>query len=205
MNLWMKQNFEKQFPENGLEGIFLSESKQKEIEKEKIHIQLKDLGDVNHSYAPTISIGEGLYSNVVLVKNWKTGVSYAMKKIKSTYLDCEEVKKYFINEVSIHQRLIHPNIIKVEEVLKDKNDYLLLLEYAEGGNLENYIRNQRKLNIDEALFFFIQICNALKFLHSSNIIHRDIKSRNVLITKERIIKLCDFGWASILQRKEKFA
>lgn len=127
-----------------------------------------------------------------------------MKRIKGFYLRNEEVTRYFLNEINIHQRLIHPNIIKVEEVLKDKNDYILLLEYAEGGNLENYIVNHRKLKIDEAIFFFIQICNALKFLHSLNIIHRDIKPRNVLLTKDRIIKLCDFGWASVLKGNEKF-
>ena len=74
----------------------------------------------------------------------------------------------------------------------------ILMEYADGGDLEGVIKNQgRQLMLEsEALYFFVQICFALKFLHDKNVIHRDLKPQNIFLSeRRRVLKLGDFGFA----------
>ena len=103
------------------------------------------------------------------------------------------------NEINIHSKLAHENIIKLYNIHEDNENIDIIMEYAENGNLYELIsKEQGGLSESKAFDYFIQVVNAVYYLHNNNIIHRDIKPENILIGNDNKIKLCDFGWAKEL-------
>ena len=146
-----------------------------------------------------IELGIGSYGRVYLVTNKFNNKKYALKvinknKLMQIYSDCRLVQ----NEVEIHSKLNHPNIIRLYNMKETENEIQILLEYAEKGSLFDLIQKTNGLDELKAFEYFIQIVNAVYFLHQNNIIHRDIKPENILIDENNALKLCDFGWAKEL-------
>ncbi len=103
------------------------------------------------------------------------------------------------DEINIHSKLYHQNIIKLYSVYEDDETINIILEYAKGGNLYQLIKDEKNgFSESKAFDYFIQVINAVYYLHSNNIIHRDIKPENILIGDDNKLKLCDFGWAKEL-------
>ena len=124
-----------------------------------------------------------------------------------TRLMKEDSKKQIYNEASIMKKLFHPNVISFKDVFKDtKLDYFyIVMEYANDGDLSKKIKTQKNKIIGEKYFseekimqYFYQICRGLQYIHSKNIIHRDIKSQNIFLMKNGKIKIGDFGIAKAL-------
>ena len=146
-----------------------------------------------------VELGIGSYGRVYLVTNKFNNKKYALKvinknKLMQIYADCRLVH----NEVELHSKLNHPNIIKLYNMKETENEIQILLEYAKNGNLFDIIQKNNGLDELKAFEYFIQIVNAVYFLHQNNIIHRDIKPENILIGENDVLKLCDFGWAKEL-------
>ena len=146
-----------------------------------------------------IELGIGSIGRVYLVTNKFNNKKYALKvinknKLMQIYSDCRLVQ----NEVEIHSKLNHPNIIRLYNMKETENEIQILLEYAEKGSLFDLIQKTNGLDELKAFEYFIQIVNAVYFLHQNNIIHRDIKPENILIDENNALKLCDFGWAKEL-------
>ena len=146
-----------------------------------------------------VELGIGSYGHVYLVTNKFNNKKYALKvinknKLMQIYADCRLVQ----NEVEIHSKLNHPNIIRLYSMKETNNEIQILLEYAQNGNLFDIIQKNNGLDELKAFEYFIQIVNAVYFLHQNNIIHRDIKPENILIGENDVLKLCDFGWAKEL-------
>ena len=100
-------------------------------------------------------------------------------------------------------RLRHPNIIKFKEIITDKkNDYChIIMEYADGGDLNEKIKSQKSYFQEEQILnWFCQICLGLKYIHEHKIIHRDLKTQNIFLTKKNEIKLGDFGISKNLKK-----
>ena len=155
-------------------------------------------------------IGKGSFGTVYLCQNLKLKELCVIKRINLSKLDDKE-KEETINESKILQKLDHQNIIKFYDVFIEKKSEItlnLVTEYADGGDLSEKIKNQKKNNYfpeNEILDYFIQICFALKHIHDKKIIHRDLKSQNIFLTKKGIVKLGDFGVAKNLQNTWKKA
>ena len=149
-------------------------------------------------------IGGGSFGQVFLVMNTINKKLYAIKhmtkKSLSTKLNSFEG---IYKEIYIQSRIDHPNILPILYVKETSTDFHLVLEYASGGSLFHFIRKNKYL--DEALAFrlFIQVINAVYFLHKNNLIHRDIKPENILLFDNNIIKLCDFGWCVKLEEGQQ--
>ena len=153
------------------------------------------------SYKIIKKIGEGSFGVVYLAQYLKTSTLCVVKKIDFIGLSKEEIKESY-NEVNLLKKLDHPNIIKFIEVNPTKKNIEILTEYAEKGDLYNQlnIQKEKKTYFPEKIIidWLIQSCQALKYIHSKHIIHRDIKPHNIFLTKKGSIKLGDFGVSKTL-------
>jgi len=118
----------------------------------------------------------------------------------------EDAKKEAYKEAKILEKLDHSNIVRFIEVFRSNKPYPTLnivMEYADGGDLNKLIKMQQKENCyfseDKILDWFCQICLAVKHLHDKKILHRDLKSGNIFLTKGGIVKLGDFGISKRLE------
>lgn len=139
-------------------------------------------------------IGSGSYGDVYLSKNNNDNKFYAVKVLlKAKIIEKTGHLDNIYKEIKLHSKLEHKNIIKLISYYENENNIILIMEYAKKGTLFNYIRNRKYLSEKEAFSFFIQVANAIYFLHCNKLVHRDIKPENLLLTENNIVKLCDFG------------
>jgi NIMA (never in mitosis gene a)-related kinase len=154
-------------------------------------------------------IGQGSYGGVYIVhlKN-NTAKRYVLKRVPLNSLSPKE-KKSAEQEVQLLQTLQHPNIVRYKDSFLDNRDkdLCIVMRYCEGGDLSSKIKEYRGKSIPESLImkWFVQIALALDFIHNRKVLHRDLKSQNVFLTKEGQIKLGDFGIARVLNRTVDFA
>ena len=148
-------------------------------------------------------LGEGSFGKAYLATAENEDKKYVIKQIVMDGMTDKEKRETF-NEAAILKRLDHPNIIKFKEVFiqrKPKETLNIVTEYADGGDLEQKIEEQKKKPFPETqiLDYFTQICLALQHLHKKKIIHRDLKGGNVFLMQSGIVKLGDFGIAKGLK------
>jgi serine/threonine protein kinase len=145
-------------------------------------------------------LGSGSFGRVFLVSHNETKELFALKTIEKRKIMMTYGKSDIIyDEINIHSKLYHQNIIKLYSVYEDDETINIILEYAKGGNLYQLIKDEKNgFSESKAFNYFIQVINAVYYLHSNNIIHRDIKPENILIGDDNKLKLCDFGWAKEL-------
>ncbi len=147
----------------------------------------------------------GKYERVDVLGYGATGIVYlawdtllrkqvALKEINVQAGDMER----FLEEARLLDRLHHPNIVQVHSVDKVDGKILIAMEYVPGVNLQELLRQQGKLPVSQALDIAIQVLDALDYAHQNHTIHRDIKPGNILIRKDGVVKLVDFGLATIL-------
>ena len=106
-------------------------------------------------------------------------------------------KKQFYREAEVIAKLSHPNIVAIYDVGEDKGLSYLAMEYLEGESLEKYTNKNDLLSITKCVDIIIQACNALEYAHNHDIVHRDIKSANIMLVEDGLVKVTDFGIARI--------
>mgnify|MGYP002624194063 CR=1 FL=1 len=149
-------------------------------------------------------IGCGSFGQVFLVMNTINKKLYAIKHMEKKSLSNKlDSFEGIYKEIYIQSRIDHPNILPILYVNETSTDFDLVLEYASGGSLFHYIRRKKYLTEPLAFSLFIQVINAIYFLHKNNFIHRDIKPENILLFDNNIIKLCDFGWCVRLEEGQQ--
>jgi len=139
-------------------------------------------------------LGHGASGIVYLAWDTLLGRHVALKEINLQAADDAR----FIEEARVLDRLRHPNIVRVNNVDRIDGQLIIDMEYVQGTNLQKYMRQNGRLSVREALSTAVQICDALDFAHKHHIIHRDIKPANILISREGLAKIVDFGLAEIL-------
>ena len=149
-------------------------------------------------------IGQGAFGKVNLGLNILTGRIVAIKSFnKQTLNKNNENKKKILYEIDLMKKLNHSNITKILENFETEKYILIIMEYINGGNLFSFVKKRRKLSEKTAKFLFKQIIQGIKYIHSKNIVHRDIKLENILIDLKNNIKICDFGISKILNDKNQ--
>lgn len=139
-------------------------------------------------------LGQGSFGKCYLIVEKSTRKQYVCKEISITNLRQQQVKEA-LKEGKMMEKLHHPFIVGLKEVIKSKTKINIVMEYAEGGDLQRYLKSYGSTLMPEAEVkrLMVQICLALKYLHERNIIHRDLKPENIFLSKEKDVKLGDFG------------
>ena len=151
------------------------------------------------------NLGKGSFGSVYIVKRKENQKIYAMKRVTLMNLG-EKEKQNSFNEVRLLASLSHPNIIGYKEAFFDQKSSTLniVMEYADDGDLSTKIKNniKRHVQFDENTIWniLIQILEGINYLHKSKIIHRDLKSANIFLTKKGIVKIGDLN-VSIIAKK----
>ncbi|XP_042612345.1 MAP/microtubule affinity-regulating kinase 4-like isoform X2 [Cyprinus carpio] len=141
------------------------------------------------------TIGKGNFAKVKLARHILTGKEVAIKIIDKTQLNPTSLQKLF-REVRIMKTLRHPNIVRLFEVIETEKTLYLVMEYASGGEVFDYLVSHGRMKEIEARAKFRQIVSAVHYCHQKNIVHRDLKAENLLLDADANIKIADFGFSN---------
>ncbi|XP_042185324.1 serine/threonine-protein kinase MARK2 isoform X5 [Oncorhynchus tshawytscha] len=141
------------------------------------------------------TIGKGNFAKVKLARHVLTGKEVAVKIIDKTQLNSSSLQKLF-REVRIMKLLNHPNIVKLFEVIETEKTLYLVMEYASGGEVFDYLVAHGRMKEKEARAKFRQIVSAVQYCHQKCIVHRDLKAENLLLDSDMNIKIADFGFSN---------
>lgn len=161
------------------------------IESNNAVYEIFNTNILGQSSNSVVYLGRCISSKLDILKNNNL---VAIKKIMLNLTN----NTYQLNEIDIIKEIMnydHPNIIKCYDVIEHHNIVYIVMEYCRGGDLSQLLKNNymKEINIK---YYFKQIIDGMKFLHEKNIIHRDIKPKNILISDDKkTIKICDFGFA----------
>jgi serine/threonine-protein kinase len=164
--------------------------------------------DSNPQEAPYLPEQIGKYKILQIIGMGGMGVIYkavqhplnrivALKVLPPQLSNNEEMSKRFEIEAKAISLLQHQNIVSIYEYGEDKGYHFFAMQFIDGENLAVRIQRKKVMPITEIIDISKQICRGLRYAHSQNVIHRDIKSQNVLIDKENVARLSDFGIAKI--------
>lgn len=160
---------------------------------------------LNNRYEIHEKVGEGGMSFVYRAIDLESGNVVAVKILKKEFCYDEEFIKRFRNEATAAQKLSHPNIVSIYDMGNDDDIQYIVMEYIDGLTLDKLIKAKKKLPWRNTLKITAQILSAVEHAHSHNIIHRDIKPLNIMITEEGVVKLTDFGIARAVSSATKSA
>ncbi|XP_029336333.1 serine/threonine-protein kinase Nek1 isoform X8 [Mus caroli] len=157
-------------------------------------------------YVRLQKIGEGSFGKAVLVKSTEDGRHYVIKEINISRMSDKE-RQESRREVAVLANMKHPNIVQYKESFEENGSLYIVMDYCEGGDLFKRINAQKGtlFQEDQILDWFVQICLALKHVHDRKILHRDIKSQNIFLTKDGTVQLGDFGIARVLNSTVELA
>jgi NIMA (never in mitosis gene a)-related kinase len=167
------------------------------------------------TYKKVSTLGTGSFGTAYLVECQSDKQMAVIKQVDISAMS-EQEKRETLFEAKILEVLNHPNIVRFREVYKTKKGKLcIVMDYADGGDLQTKVKDRLKqktssgkvnyMTENEVLDIFTQICLAIKHTHDKKILHRDLKSQNIFLTKRGIVKLGDFGIARVLSHTRSAA
>ena len=163
---------------------------------------------IDYKYNQIEYLGKGGFGKVILAENKDTKKKVAIKYITFEHMD-EYSRNKIVQEGQILFKFIHNNIIKFEEFSYNNSRAILIMEYAEGGDLNKRINEQKEkkkpFKEEVIITWFLELCNVVKYCHEQHTIHRDLKPLNIFLTKDDHIKLGDFGISKILNSTRDIA
>ena len=174
----------------------LDDSKKKEKEEDETEIKVGN-------YMIKKTLGKGTFGKVKLGIYIPTKEKVAIKILEKSKIIEKDDEIRVKREFEMLTLFSHPNVILVAEIFESGGSFYSVMEYCEGGELFNYIVKNRRLSQNEAAFFYYQLINGLEYIHSLGIVHRDLKPENLLLTKDHILKIIDFGLSNYFQKDQK--
>lgn len=150
---------------------------------------------LGNRYEITEKIAQGGMSVVYKALDLNLNRYDAVKVLKQEFSSNKDILDKFKQEANAVAFLSHPNIVNIYNVGSEDQIHYIVMEYVKGKTLKEVIKAQGKLSEEETLNYSYQIARALESAHNSNIIHRDIKPQNIMLTKDGLIKVTDFGIA----------
>ncbi|XP_043934816.1 serine/threonine-protein kinase Nek4 [Protopterus annectens] len=159
------------------------------------------------NYEPIRVVGKGSYGEVTLVRDRREKKRYVVKKLKLENVSRRE-RKAAEQEAQLLSQLKHPNIVMYRESWEREDGILyIVMGFCEGGDLYHRLKEQQGQLLPESqvVEWFVQIAMALQYLHEKHILHRDLKTQNIFLTRTSIIKVGDLGIAKVLESKHDMA
>jgi len=160
------------------------------------------------SYERVKSLGRGSCGTVDLMVRTADTFPVALKHIDLDMMSDKE-KDNTMKEVEVMSRIVHPNVVGYFESFVEDGSLHIAMEYADGGSLQRQWKKAQEAQIHfsekQVLHWCAQIINALKYVHGMKIMHRDLKLANIMLTKQNIVKIADFGLARVLGSQTQFA
>ncbi len=154
---------------------------------------------LNGRYRVIDRIGSGGMSVVYKAQDLSLGRIVAVKMLHENLTDDEGFLRRFQREAHAAANLSHPNIVTVHDIGEDGNRHYIVMEFVDGRTLKQLVRLQnqqgRPLSFQRALDLAIQICAGIGYAHRANLVHCDVKSQNILVTRDERVKVADFGIA----------
>lgn len=164
----------------------------------------KKEGNIAGLYDIEKNLGKGHFAVVMQAKHVFSGDRVALKIIEKNKLD-DHSKKYVYHEIRCLKLIKHPYVVKLIDVLETSSKMFLVLELADGGDLENYMFKYGKFSEPKARKYFRQLVSAICYCHSIKVCHRDLKPENIVyFSKHDCVKITDFGFGNSFNNKEKF-
>jgi serine/threonine protein kinase len=152
---------------------------------------MKRVGD----YVLVSELGKGQFGIVYKAKHVNTGDVYAIKTVKKASISSNpKLKSLFDTEINIMSKIKHPNILHLYEYLETGNNFYLIIDYCNNGDMESHVKKFNFLGEDESVYFLMQIMNGFRELHKHKIMHRDFKLANIFLHDDKLI-VGDFGFA----------
>ena len=140
-------------------------------------------------------LGHGAMAVVDLVRDVELGRSVALKRLAENLARDDELRARFLREARLAARLAHPNVVHVYDVGEDDGRPFMAMEYVDGETLAELVARRGPLPPDEAAELGIQACRGLAAVHAAGLVHRDVKPQNLLLRRDGVLKLGDFGIA----------
>jgi len=155
--------------------------------------QTNPLGSNHPRYETIQYLNSGTFGFVQLCKDKRTGEQVAIKFMQRG----DRITKHVEREILNHRILNHPHIVKFKEVFLTPQHLAIVMEYAAGGDLFNYVATRRGLSEDRARWFFQQLVVGVDYCHRRGVANRDIKLENTLLdaNPRPLLKICDFGYS----------
>lgn len=162
-----------------------------------------DSGEGQARYEVLEEIARGGMGIVYKARDTVLGRVVAFKVLGENLRDNETAVKYFLREARAAAALSHPNIVTVYDAGEQTNEYYMAMEFVEGTTLKELIRRKGALPEEQVRYISVHCARGLFYAHSKGIIHRDIKSGNVMITRDKTLKIMDFGLAKFVREYQK--
>lgn len=150
---------------------------------------------INGRYQILETIGGGGMANVYKAHDVILNRTVAVKVLRPQFSDDEEFIRRFRREAQAATSLSHPNVVNIYDVGEERNVYYIVMEYVDGLTLKQLIQQRGTLPIEETVNIMMQIASAIAHAHANQIVHRDIKPHNILISDKGEAKVTDFGIA----------
>ncbi|KAI9142864.1 kinase-like domain-containing protein [Paraphysoderma sedebokerense] len=141
------------------------------------------------------TLGTGSFGRVHLVRLKSNGKYFAMKVLKKVEVVRHKQVEHTLNEKSILEQIEHPFLVNLFCTFQDSGNLYMVMEYISGGELFSYLRRSQRFSNNVAKFYAAEVVLAFEYLHSKDVIYRDLKPENLLIDSTGHIKITDFGFA----------
>ena len=158
------------------------------------------IGDIIGNRYKLNAVFSGAMGHVYIADHLQWGLPMAIKVPRPEVIQSKEGVNRILTEANGWIKLsLHPNIAACYFIKKQQKTVQIFIEYVNGGTLLDWIQKKRLNNLRDALTIAIQCCNGFEYTHSKNIIHRDIKPQNILLSREGLVKITDFGIVRYLE------
>ncbi|XP_076048183.1 serine/threonine-protein kinase Chk1-like [Oratosquilla oratoria] len=162
------------------------------------HKRVKSSEEASDDWIEVRELGEGAFGSVVLLKNASSGAFVAKKSVELVDFKIDQEI-----EVEVQESLQHRNILRLLSSVKDETHLHIYMEYASGGDLEQKI-GPSGLDEETSKFYFKQLVSGVKYMHAQCVVHRDLKPSNLLLDKDDVLKIADFGFSAKIEDTETY-